>query len=49
MIPKCQGFGLDSSREPDRGIAGARESQFPQKVDLIDRKPRIRIAERGEI
>ena len=47
--PEMPGFGLDSSGEPDRGIAGARKSEFPQKVDPIDRKSRIRVAERGKI
>ena len=47
--PEMPGFGLESSGEPDRGIAGARKSEFPQKVDLIDRKPCIRVAERGKI
>jgi hypothetical protein len=47
--PEMPGFGLDSSDESDRGIAGARKSELPQKVDLIDRKPSIRVAERGKI
>jgi hypothetical protein len=47
--PEVPGFGLDSSDGPDRGIAGARKSELPQKVDLIDREPRIRVAERGKI